>query len=281
MLEIPWHVQLWHLAPDGKKRRLLIPALAMALDERGVVLGTPTYTLQWEAAYALPRTPQWLFGAFRQPTPPSQLKAAYERGDIWASDAVTVDPRNRKMLLQRQRQGRWPLYIHRISQWIDARTDEEGMIRLSKTIRPPPRHEARRLGVLADTPFTPSELSRVYGQSCPNIDPEARWVVYTDESVIQRDGRARGAFAGTFTQGPDSPINFRGRVLELPLSSTRMEAMAIITAIIIAPPTAALEIHTDSEAAIHMMHHVMAPVASRELYNSSDAFPWLHLRDWM
>ena len=57
--------------------------------------------------------------------------------------------------------------------------------------------------------------------------------------------------------------------------------MAIIAAITIAPPTAALEIHTDSRAAIHMMRHVMAPVASRELYNSPDAFLWLHLREWM
>src|SRR3954470_17971060 len=90
-----------------------------------------------------------------------------------------------------------------------------------------------------------------------------------------------GAFAGTFTQGPNPPMSFQGRVLELPLSSTRMEAMAIIAAIAIAPPTAALDIHTDSRAAIHMMQHVKAPVASRELYNSPDAFLWLHAREWM
>jgi len=185
------------------------------------------------------------------------------------------------MVLQRQRRGGPPTYIQRIKQWIEARTDQEGMIRASQAVRPIPNHIARRLGALVGTPFTPPEIRRVYSQSRPNADPEARWVVYTDGSVIQQSGRAKGAFAGTFTQGPNPPMNFQGRVLELPLSSTRMEAMAIIAAIVIAPPTAALEIHTDSRAAIHMMQHVMAPVASRELYNSPDAFIWLHLREWM
>jgi len=60
-----------------------------------------------------------------------------------------------------------------------------------------------------------------------------------------------------------------------------MEAMAITTAIAIAPPATPLEIHTDSQAATHMMAHVTAPTITRELTNSPDAFLWLHLRDWL
>jgi RNase H len=60
-----------------------------------------------------------------------------------------------------------------------------------------------------------------------------------------------------------------------------MEAMAIAAAIVITPPSTPLEIHTDSKTAIHMMHRVVAPIASRELYNSPDAFIWLHLRSWL
>jgi len=77
------------------------------------------------------------------------------------------------------------------------------------------------------------------------------------------------------------PINFWGRVTELPMSSTRMEAMAIATAVAITPPSVPLVIHTDSQSAMSMTRRAMAPVASRELYKSPDAFLWLHLRIWL
>ena len=48
----------------------------------------------------------------------------------------------------------------------------------------------------------------------------------------------------------------------LPLSSTRMEAMAIIAAVVIAPLSPPLDIHTDSQSAKHMMHRAMAPTAA-------------------
>jgi ribonuclease HI len=70
-------------------------------------------------------------------------------------------------------------------------------------------------------------------------------------------------------------------VLELPLSSTRMEAMAIITAVAITPPRTPLAIFSDSRAAIHMVKRASAPIATRELFNSPDAFLWLHLRDML
>ena len=126
-----------------------------------------------------------------------------------------------------------------------------------------------------DTPFTQSELVRVYGQDCATTDPGATWVVYTDYtdgSVMQRSGRDVGALAGTFTRRPDTPIDFRGRVVELPMSSTRMEAMTIAAAVAVTPSSTPLDIHTDSMAALNMMCHVAAPAPSRELNNSPDAF---------
>ena len=132
-----------------------------------------------------------------------------------------------------------------------------------------------------DTPFTQKELKRVYGSIHPPADAGATWTVYTDGSVIRQDGRAMGAFGGTFTQGPATPADFQGRVLELPLSSTRMEAMAIIAVVAIAPPSTPLDIFTDSKAAIHMVERASAPIATRELFNSPDAFLWLHLRDML
>jgi ribonuclease HI len=64
-------------------------------------------------------------------------------------------------------------------------------------------------------------------------------------------------------------------------SSARMEAMATAVAVAIIPPTAPLDIHTDSRSAIYMMHQIMAPIAFRVVYNSPDAFLWLHLREWL
>ena len=60
-----------------------------------------------------------------------------------------------------------------------------------------------------------------------------------------------------------------------------MEIMAIMAATAITPSSVPLEIRTDSQAAAHMMDHVTAPTATRELTNSPDAFLWLHLRSWM
>src|SRR4051794_40088157 len=93
---------------------------------------------------------------------------------------------------------------------------------------------------------------------------EVKWVVYTDGSVVQQDGQTMGSFAGTFTQGPDMSIEFTGRAVERPLSSTKMEIMAIIAAIAITPHETELEIHTDSQAAVHMMKRVAAPTMTRE-----------------
>ncbi len=52
MLEILWHVHKGHRRADRK--RLLIPALARALHERGVTLGTPGYAESLSADSALP-----------------------------------------------------------------------------------------------------------------------------------------------------------------------------------------------------------------------------------
>ena len=152
--------------------------------------------------------------------------------------------------------------------------------RLRVALNPAPAHP-RSMVHEPDAPFTQSELVWVDGQDCATTGPGATWMVYTDYtdytdgSVIQRDGRGVGAFAGTFTQRPDTPIDFRGRVVEHPMSSTRMEAMAIT------PRSTPPEIHTDSMAAVQMMCHVAAPAPSRELNNSPDAFLWLHIRQWM
>jgi len=60
-----------------------------------------------------------------------------------------------------------------------------------------------------------------------------------------------------------------------------MELTAITIAVVITPLSAPPDIHTDSQSAMHMMHHAMAPVASRELHKSPDAFLWLHLQSWL
>ena len=40
-------------------------------------------------------------------------------------------------------------------------------------------------------------------------------------------------------------------------------------------------LYTVSQAVVHMMERVAAPMISRELTNSPDAFLWLHLRSWL
>ena len=173
------------------------------------------------------------------------------------------------------------MFLQAISRWI--REGAQGLYRLRAALGttpgqlPPTAHEPNPSAI----PFTQAELVRVYGRDPPTADPETKWVAYTDGSVIQVEGRAKGSFAGTFTQGPNHPSDFRGRVLELPLSSTRMEAMAIAAAVAITPPSTPLEIYSDSQAAVYMMRHVAAPIVSCELTNSPDAFLWLHLRSWM
>ena len=125
----------------------------------------------------------------------------------------------------------------------------------------------------------PSCVMRVYGQHHSTNTSPTEWVAYTDGSVVHADGRAKGAFAGTFTQGPSTPVEFRGRILDGPLSSTRVEAMAIAVAMITAPPDAPLVIYTDSKAAVHMMQHVDAPGVTRALANSPDSFLWRYLQN--
>jgi hypothetical protein len=68
MLGISWHVRQEHLMLTSgtmRNQRLLIPALAAALDERGTTLNTLTYSPQWMATNALPEPPLWLLDAFR------------------------------------------------------------------------------------------------------------------------------------------------------------------------------------------------------------------------
>jgi ribonuclease HI/exonuclease III len=281
MLEIPWLVRREH--GIMRKQRPLIPALAMALDERGTTLGTPTYSPQWLATNALQEPQQWLFDAFRKELPRRVLEKAYNRACIWASDVIRCEATTNgeiQLQLQPQPRGSRPAFIREIAATlsdIDSPGREEERRRLLTAVgrsRSPEPHNH-------EIPFTLQEIIHAYGQDCRDAGPEPGWVVYTDGSVAQRGGRSTGSFAGTFTQGPAIPINFRGRVTELPLSSTRMETMAIITAVVITPPPTPLVIHTDSQAAMSMVRHAMAPVASRELYKSPDAFLWLHFRSWL
>ena len=298
----PRHVRQEHLTPtDNRRQRLLIPALATALHERGVTIGTPGHTPQWTATHSLPTSPQWLFDLFHRPMTRLDLKKAYDRACIWASDCVRYDEGRRSITLQPQPRGRRPSFIRKINQWIGevnaahADTDNppsadlEDWARLMEALQP-----ARQQPGQPDDPgrphpcipFTQAELESVYGQDRPpsvaGTGPAStEWEVYTDGSVVQRNGRTMGSFAGTFTSGLGTPADFHGRVLELPLSSTRMEIMAIMTAIAITPPSVPLKVHTDSQAAANMMDHVKAPTATRELTNSPDAFLWLHLRSWM
>src|SRR5262249_38252767 len=91
MLEIPWHVRQEHLMLTSgatRSQRLLIPALAVALDERGTTLGMPTYPSEWMATNALPESPHWLFGVFRGVLRRKVLAKAYDRACIWISDVV-------------------------------------------------------------------------------------------------------------------------------------------------------------------------------------------------
>ena len=292
MLEVPWHVQPGHCEANAKEsRRLLIPALAMALDERGVTLGKPTYSALWRAANTLselePEPSPWLLDAYRRPMTRAEMAKAYERACVLISDIVAYDWGRDAATLLRQPAGRWPRFVHQIARWTDTSTDgsmdEEERCRLRMMLLPtrdPTIREPDPPPLPPDVPFTWSELRRVYGQRSHPSNAE-KWVVYTDGSVAQRGGRTMGAFAGTFTQGPDTPMDFAGRVVEHPLSSTRMEMMAIIAAIAITPPDAELEINTDSQAAAHMMTHAEAPTIPRELANSPDAFLWLHLRSWL
>ena len=297
MLDIPWHVQTEHLTKaGGRGRRSLIPALAMALHERGATIGTPGHTPQWTAAHALPTPPQWLFGLFRRQMPGKDMRMAYNRACIWASDTVRYNERLRTIGLQPQPPGCRPNFIWMISRRIaeanathaeangPPSADLGDWARLRAALQPAgrqPSDAAHQPEPPLCIPFTQPELMRAYGHDHPPTDADAKWVVHTDGSVVQRDGRAMGAFAATFTQGPDTPADLRGRVLELPLSSTRMEAMAIAAAIAITPPSVPLEIRTDSQSASHMMSHVSAPITTRELTNSPDAFLWLHFRNWV
>jgi exonuclease III/ribonuclease HI len=301
MLEIPWHVRQEHLTPTGdRKQRLLIPALATALHERGATIGMPGHTRQWAAANLLPKPVPWLFDLFRRPMARLDLKKAYDRACIRVSDCVRYDEGRRSITLQPQARGRRPSFIRQISQRIGevnaARADINGppsadlgdWVRLMGALQPAaqqPGNPGRQPHPPLCIPFTQAELERVYGRGHGHLPADVGtgtgWVVYTDGSAVQRNGRTMGTFAGTFTSGRDTPADFRGRVLELPLSSTRMEIMAIMAAIAITPSSVPLEIRTDSQAAAHMMDHVTAPTATRELTNSPDAFLWLHLRSWM
>src|SRR6516165_5679676 len=80
MLEIPWHVLQAHLRPPRNgPQRLIVPALARALHDRGVTLDTPEYQSVWRNANALPNPPQWMFWVFHRPLTHKDLAKAYKR----------------------------------------------------------------------------------------------------------------------------------------------------------------------------------------------------------
>lgn len=108
--------------------------------------------------------------------------------------------------------------------------DEQEHSRLRKTFLPT-RDPATYEPDPPDVPFTLSEIRRMYSQS--DSSTAEKWVAYTDGSVMHQHGLAMGSFAGMFTQGPDARMEFRGRVVEQPMSSTRMEIMAILVVIAI------------------------------------------------
>jgi hypothetical protein len=197
----------------------------------------------------------------------TELRAAYDRACIWISDIVTFNWERDAATLQRQPVGGRPHFVHRIARWIDpvATTtdsmDEQERSRLRTAFLPSRDPAIREPDPPLDVPLAWPEITRVHGQSHPSTGE--KWVAYTDGSVVQRDGRTRGACAGTFTQGPSTPNEFTGRVVELPLSSTRMEIMGIIVAIATTPPGTSLEIHSDSRAAVHMMARVKALTITR------------------
>src|SRR5262249_36941257 len=117
MLEIPWHVRQEHLTPtDNRRQRLLIPALATALHERGVTIGTPGHTWERTTATSPPKPPPWLFDLLRRPMARLDLKKAYDRGCIWASDCVRYDGERSRIALQPQVPGGRPSFIRKISQ---------------------------------------------------------------------------------------------------------------------------------------------------------------------
>jgi ribonuclease HI len=211
------------------------------------------------------------------------LRKAYERDCILISDVVAYNQSVNKMLIQpRPRRGPRPNFIKQMAEWIADDDDIAESERLKSALNPPVRCPSLVPYIPQHPiPFTLEQIRDTYCWTNSSAQNEEKWVAYTDGSVIQQDGKAMGSFAGTFVLGPDRPTDFQGRVLELPLSSTKMEAMAIIVAIAITPPSTPLDIYTDSEAARHMMHRVMAPIVTREVYNSPDAFIWLHLRDWL
>jgi ribonuclease HI len=280
MLEAPWHIkQVQPGRKDMKGRRLFIPTVAVVLLERGATIGMPTYSLQWTAARALPTPPRMLIDIYRGPLTRSDLSAIYDRADIWASDVLRVGEIGGQMTflqLHPQPQGRPTGYTQKIRGWLE-RMAHDDLLRLQRQLYP---SRAYPPNARLCMPFTREEIRRMYGQH-HSTDSATEWVAYTDGSVIHADGRAKGAFAGVFTQGPSAPLEFRGRILEAPLSSTRVEAMAIAIAIIMAPPNTPLVIHTDSQAAAHMMQHVNAPGVTRELANSPDTFLWRYIRIWV
>ena len=190
MLEIPWHVRQEHLMltrGTTRNQRLLIPALAAALDERGTTLGTPTYSPQWMTTNALPELPQWLFDVFRDVLSRKTLAKAYDRACIWTSDVVRYEATpNRAVLLQPQPRGSRPTFIREIAAAlsdIDTPGREEERRRLLTAIGRSRSPESQD----HEIPFTHQEITHAYGQDCRDADPEPGWVVYTDGSVIQSE----------------------------------------------------------------------------------------------
>ena len=275
MLEAPYHVQQLGANRMKRGRRLFVPSVASNLLSRGAQIGVPTYAPQWADAHSIPTSPPLLIDIYKQPLSRAELTTAYKRAIILVSDVFRIQ--RARVLMQPQSSGRHPALIHSMRQWSDNMPygDQLLMKRALNTARAYPPDASLVI------PFTREEVRRIYGQRhAAATDPAAEWVAYTDGSVISADGRAKGSFAGTFTQGPSNPINFQGRTIEPPMSSMKVEAMAIAVAIIIAPSDAPLTIYSDSQAAVNMMKHIEAPTVTKELAKSPEAFLWLHIRRW-
>ena len=128
----------------------------------------------WRNVNALPNPPQWLFGVFRRPLIRKELKTAYDRAHIWASDAAHLIPPDwptrDRVALQLQPRGGQPAFIKKIAPWIREINDNsidgiwEDRARLEGALRPTrqqPLPIAHDPDPPFDIPFTLVELKRM------------------------------------------------------------------------------------------------------------------------
>ena len=132
----------------------------------------------WRNVNALPNPPQWLFGVFRRPLIRAELKTAYDRAHIWASDAACLIPPDwptrDRVALQLQSRGGQPAFIQKIARWIREIEDNsidgiwEDKVWLVGALWPArqqPLPIAHDPDPPFDIPFTLVELKRMYGQN--------------------------------------------------------------------------------------------------------------------